>query len=120
LVELIEYQYQKNSTKWFGTEVGAARHSGNITLDNQTVYTTEDGLADNYVQSICGDKEGNIWIGTHGGISVFNVATWISYTMNDGLVSNHILSIAIDLEDVVWIGTGDGISCYKDRSFIKY
>ncbi len=109
-----------DGTKWFGTEEGIARHTGNITLDNWTVYTTDDGLVDNFVQAISGDKKGDIWFGTKAGISVFTDSSWISYTTDDGLASNNILSIATDKNGIVWIGTDAGISSYENEEFISY
>ena len=109
-----------DGTKWFGTEEGVARHAGNNTLDNWTAYYTDDGLVDNYVQAICGDKKGNIWFGTLAGISVFSGSSWISYTTDNGLASNNVLSIATDNNGVVWIGTDAGISSYENEKFINY
>jgi ligand-binding sensor domain-containing protein len=109
-----------DGTKWFGTEEGIAKHTGKNTLDNWTVYTTDDGLVDNFVQAICGDTKGNIWFGTKAGISVFNGSSWISYTTDKGLASNNILSIATDQDGIVWIGTDAGITSYEDEKFINY
>ena len=109
-----------DGTKWFGTEEGVARHMGNNTLDHWTAYYTDDGLIDNYVQAICGDKQGNIWFGTPAGISVFNGSSWTSYTTENGLVSNNILSLATDKNGIVWIGTDAGISSFKNEKFISY
>jgi ligand-binding sensor domain-containing protein len=106
-----------DGTKWFGTKKGIARHTGNNTLENWTVYTSDDGLVDDFVQAITGDKEGNIWFGTQAGISVFNGSSWISYTTDNGLASNNILSIAIDQDGIVWIGTDVGITHFKDGKF---
>jgi ligand-binding sensor domain-containing protein len=109
-----------DGTKWFGTEAGVARHTGNNTLDNWTVYTTEDGLVDNFVQAICEDKNGNIWFGTPAGISVFDGSAWTSYTTDKGLVSNNILSLAADQNGVVWIGTDAGIGSFANNKFETY
>lgn len=109
-----------DGTKWFGTEKGVARHTGNNTLDNWTAYTMEDGLVDNFVQAICGDKKGNLWFGTKAGISVFSGSSWISYTADNGLVSNNILSLAIDKDGIVWIGTDAGISSFENEKFTSY
>lgn len=109
-----------DGTKWFGTEEGVARHRGNNTLDHWTAYYTEDGLIDNYVQAICGDKEGNIWFGTLAGISVYTGSSWTSYTTDNGLSSNNILSMACDKNGVVWIGTDAGITSYENEKFINY
>lgn len=109
-----------DGTKWFGTEAGIARHTGEETLDNWTVFTTQDGLIHDYVQAICGDKQGNIWFGTKEGLSVFDGSTWTSHTTGNGLVSNNILALATDRNGVVWIGTEAGISSFKDGEFISY
>ncbi|MFC2123221.1 two-component regulator propeller domain-containing protein [Bacteroidota bacterium] len=109
-----------DGTKWFGTKRGIARHTGNETLENWTIYNKKDGLIHNFVQAISGDKKGNIWFGTKAGISVFNGSTWISYTTDNGLASNNILSIATDNDGIVWIGTDVGITCYEDNKFINY
>jgi hypothetical protein len=109
-----------DGTQWFGTEDGIARHTGDITLDNWTVYTTDDGLVDNFVQAITEDMQGNIWFGTEAGISVFDGTSWTTYTTQNGLVSDHILSLATDLEGIIWIGTDAGISSYVNGEFITY
>jgi ligand-binding sensor domain-containing protein len=109
-----------DGTKWFGTEEGAARHRGNNTLDNWTAFTTDDGLVDNFVQTICSDMDGNIWFGTSGGISVLSGSSWTSYTIENGLISNNILSLATDLKGVVWIGTDEGISSFEKGKFTSY
>lgn len=109
-----------DGSKWFGTTDGIARHTGNNTLDHWTVYTTEDGLIDNFVQAICGDSQGHIWFGTKNGISVFDGSSWRSYTTEDGLVSNNILSLASDREGVIWIGTDVGINACREGVFTAY
>ena len=111
---------EPDGTKWFGTEAGVARHRGNNTLDNWTVYTTEEGLVENFVQAICKDNNGNLWFGTKAGISVFNGSSWTTFTTEEGLSSNNILSLATDRNGVVWIGTEAGISSYENGKFISY
>jgi ligand-binding sensor domain-containing protein len=109
-----------DGTQWFGTKKGIARHTGDNTLDNWTVYTTEDGLVNNFVQAISGDDKGNIWFGTKAGISVFDGSSWSSYTSDNGLASNNILSIATDHDGTVWIGTDAGITVYENEKFTSY
>jgi ligand-binding sensor domain-containing protein len=109
-----------DGVKWFGTDQGIARHIGNNTLENWTVFTTDDGLVHNFVQAITADKKGNLWFGTRGGISVFNGSEWTSYTTDNGLNSNNILCIAVARDSVVWIGTDDGVTSYNNGEFISY
>jgi ligand-binding sensor domain-containing protein len=110
-----------DGTKWFGTDKGVATHKGNNTLENWTVYTTDEGLVNNFVQAITADQEGNIWFGTKGGgISVFDGKKWTSYTSGNGLNSNNILCLTVDKEGVIWIGTDGGVSSFSAGNFTSY
>lgn len=106
--------------QWFGTTRGVARHSGYKTLEGWTVYSTQEGLADDLVQAINSDGKGNMYFGTKNGLSVFDGTNWTNYRVAKGLVSNNILSIAIDRNNVVWLGTDNGVSCLKNGKFISY
>ncbi len=108
-------------TKWFGTDQGVASHTGNNTLDNWTVYTTAEGLANNFVQAITADKKGNMWFGTRdGGISVFDGSKWTTYTIANGLNSNNILCLTVDSDGIVWIGTDDGVNSFNGTAFSSF
>ena len=110
-----------DGTKWFGTDQGVATHKGNNSLENWTVYTTDEGLVNNFVQAITADKEGNLWFGTKGGgISLFDGNKWTSYTSANGLNSNNILCLTVDSAGVVWIGTDDGVNSFTGGNFISY
>ncbi len=109
-----------DGTKWFGTDLGLAKHTGDDTLDNWTVFSTAEGLVNDFVQALAEDKKGKIWIGTKGGISVYDGSAWTSYTTTDGLSSNNILCIAVDNSGVVWIGTDNGAMSFNNGKFISY
>jgi len=109
-----------DNTQWFGTDLGLARHTGNNTLENWTVFNTDDGLIDNYVQALARDNTGNIWAGTKNGISVFDGSIWFSYNKEDGLNSNNVLSIAVDKDGVVWVGTDDGVTSINMNVITNY
>ncbi len=111
---------QPNGVKWFGTNMGIARHVGQNTLDNWTEFTTEDGLINNFVQAIAAGNDDNVWFGTKGGISVFDGKVWKSYTQKDGLASDNVLCITIDKSGVVWIGTDNGVSSFNQSEFTSY
>ena len=109
-----------DGAKWFGTDLGAARHTGQNSLENWTAFTTKDGLVNNFIQAITSDKDGKIWFGTKGGVSVFDGSSWISYTEKDGLISNNILCIVVDKEGVVWMGTDSGVASFDKGKIINY
>jgi len=110
-----------DGTKWFGTDQGVATHKGNNTLENWTVFTTAEGLVNNFVQAITADKKGNLWFGTKGGgISVYDGAKWTSYTTSNGLNSDNILCLATDNDGAIWIGTDNGVNCFNGTGFVSY
>lgn len=106
--------------QWFGTDEGAAYHTGTETKRNWATYTTSNGLVNNFVLAIAGDTEGNIWFGTKGGVSKLNNAIWTSYTETDGLANNTVYAIAVDADGSVWFGTADGVSLYSAGTWITY
>jgi hypothetical protein len=109
-----------DGTQWFGTDAGVARHVGYRTLENWTVFTTKDGLIDNFVQTIAADRNGNIWFGTRNGITVYDGTAMISFTEEDGITSNHIHAITVDKEGIVWFGTDEGVTSYSGGQFTRY
>ncbi|MBN2862331.1 MAG: hypothetical protein JXN62_04155 [Bacteroidales bacterium] len=109
-----------DGTQWFGTDMGVARHRGYNTLADWSVFDTENGLVNNYVQAIAADKEGKIWFGTKGGVSVYDGGEWTSITEDDGLNSNNVLSIAVDKDGTVWLGTDNGVSSYNKGEITNY
>jgi ligand-binding sensor domain-containing protein len=111
---------EKNGAKWFGTDMGVGQHTGNNTLENWVVYTTAEGLVNDYVQAIAADQKGQLWFGTQGGISVFDRNTFTNYTKDNGLNSNNILCLIVDKNGVVWIGTDDGVNSFTNGTFTSY
>ena len=79
-----------------------------------------------YIRAIMEDKEGNIWIGSHGGgLGVLHSnGKWSVYTKdNSSLPSDKVHAMLCDSQGQIWVGTfGGGISLYdksKDQ-FITY
>ena len=109
-----------DGAKWFGTDMGAARHTGQNSLENWSAFTTKDGLVNDFIQAIASDSEGRIWFGTKGGVSVFDGSSWNSYTEEEGLLSNNILCIVFDKSGVVWIGTDNGVTGFDKGKITSY
>lgn len=106
----------QNNNKWFGTGNGVAKFDD----ANWTVYTTADGIADNFITCIAVDVNNNIWIGTDLGASKFDGASWTSYSSADGLPADGINDIRGDAAGNVWFATYSGLSKFDGTSFTNF
>ena len=67
------------------------------------------------IRSICQDRKGNYWLGSHKeGVAKFDGDKFTYFTINDGLSDNQITYIQEDQNGVIWFGTGNGICNFKD------
>jgi len=117
----------KEGTLWLGSD-----DTGLIQFDRSESafrsYTEKDGLASNYVNSISENREGNIVIGTLGGLSIFNKRGMITnyfFNQNDpgSLSSNKIKTVFADKGGDLFIGTVNaGINYFDpgEKIFYKY
>jgi signal transduction histidine kinase/ligand-binding sensor domain-containing protein len=72
------------------------------------VYTTADGLASNFVQSLARDSRGFLWLCTRAGLSRFDGRAFKNYTTADGLphaTVNHLLETRAGR---YWVATNGG------------
>ena len=91
---------------WIGTYGGGVSR---LKDGKFTVYTTADGLINNYVASlVTDDRDGSIWIGTDGGLSRFQNGRFVNYVAEDGL-AGAVRGILLDADGSLWIGTTKGV-----------
>ncbi|MBT4502638.1 MAG: hypothetical protein HOC74_33210, partial [Gemmatimonadetes bacterium] len=84
-----------------------------------------DGLVSQSVYALCQDREGNIWLGTEGGVSKYDGRSFTSYTEHDGLVDNFMTAILQDRHGDIWFATGTwqgarGVSRFDGEKFTGY
>lgn len=106
--------------QWYGTARGAAFHASEYTKIDWTAYTRADGLVCDSVYAIAKGLSGDVWFGTHKGVSRFSGETWASYTMKDGLPANKINALAVDLDGSLWVGTDNGISHFANDHWVNF
>ena len=79
-------------------------------------YTTNDGLSDNFVNSIYRDSFGYLWIGTSYGLNRFDGYSFehfYSSTLNNkAICSNFVNHIVEDQKHNIWISTDEGICVF--------
>ncbi|MPY89695.1 MAG: hypothetical protein GEU99_17455 [Luteitalea sp.] len=101
-----------------GTSAGLAR----LEDERFTVYTTRDGLPDDYVRSLSWDREHALWIGTaRAGVSRFADGRFARYGVEDGLANARVRVVYHDRDGTLWIGTeGSGLYRFQHGRFAAY
>lgn len=101
---------------WLGTvEEGVCCFDGK----RLNYYSTKEGLSGVAVRAIAEDKNGNIWIGSNGGLSKYDGKQFTNFTVSDGLPDNQIWSIMVDNKGTIWVGTKGGACRYNPASVEK-
>lgn len=86
-----------------------------VTLD------TTSGLLHDWVKCIVEDREGNIWIGTRGGLSVLRPRKVVMRSPPDGWHNVLPLSIAPGANNSVWAGSeGGGLFHFDGKSWRNF
>jgi signal transduction histidine kinase len=74
-------------------------------------FARNNGLSHDWVRSLCEDHEGNIWIGTGGGLDVLRPRKVKMLNAPDGWQGRAVLSFVVRPEGDAWIGT-EGAGLY--------
>ena len=88
-----------------------------------TVYTTENGLADNSIKSILEDENGNLWLGTNAGISFFDIekVSFKNYSNADGLKGNdfNLESALYSSDGLMYYGSSEGLNVFNPKQITQ-
>lgn len=84
-------------------------------------YNASDGLPQSQVNIMLEDKNGYLWIGTHGGgLARFDGRQFKVYTTLDGLVSNIVTNLKLDSKQNLWVIHPRGVSRFNGVEFTKF
>jgi len=109
----------RNGDLWTGGSGGVVHWD--VKTGEYVKYTTEHGLASNYVSSIAQADDGALWFGScWGGASRFDGVNWTTYTTHDGLLQDCVLSIAITPDGAIWFGFEDGVTRYDGQTWTSF
>ena len=114
-----------NTILWVGTSNGLNKlvinnsDSKNISQSDVkvTFYTTKDGLTDNSIKSIVEDENGNLWLGTSSGITLFDLSknTFTNFSTSDGVIGtdfNFTSSFKLN-DNLIIIGSTAGLNYFN-------
>ena len=109
---------ESDSVVWLGT-LGAGINRVNLETGDVKSYTTLDGLANNMVAGMLLDDASNVWIGTYGGLSMFNTREhrFYNYYNKDGLSNDEFnyLSTYKSPTGQMYMGTINGITIFHPK-----
>ena len=106
-------------TAWIATNMGLVKLNCH-TFEMRT-YTTDDGLPNNNVASLCLDEEGRLWIGTDYGLSCMDTEqdTFTNFFAGDGLQDNEFARGAVLAQNGKLYFGGIGGITYFDTKGMK-
>ncbi len=94
--------------------------SGNATNIHFNSLNVNNGLPSNTIRTIIQDDLGNIWLGTHQGLTRYDGFTIKVYQADKNkeksLSDSFVTSLEIDQNNVLWIGTASGLNRYNKET----
>jgi signal transduction histidine kinase/ligand-binding sensor domain-containing protein len=106
----------RDGAVWAGTTDGLVRLKGGTELR----FTTQDGLADDWVHCVAEGHAGGLWVGTKDGISRVRDGEIESFRARDGLSQSTAYALCEDHEGSLWVGTKLGLNQFVDRRTIPF
>jgi ligand-binding sensor domain-containing protein len=91
--------------QWFGGRSGIQVHTGHLPKEENISFYDE--LVNPIVTCVSEAPNGDIWVGTEMGISIFDGFIWTTLTAS--LPDNYITAIAFESNGNAWIGTKKGL-----------
>ncbi|HUJ79794.1 MAG TPA: two-component regulator propeller domain-containing protein [Nitrospiria bacterium] len=112
---ILDIVIDADNVKWIGTwGAGLSRFDSSAPAGLQwKSFSKADGLGGHYVHVLKFDSAGRLWIGTNGGLTIYDHGRWTTYTTKEGLLDNNVFSLAFGEHGVVWAGTWKGLSKFE-------
>jgi diguanylate cyclase (GGDEF)-like protein len=105
----------KEGTVWVSTfGAGLVRWQGG----QSKTYTTKDGLPSDVVRFAHEDRDGDLWIGTDGGLALREGERFRSFTSREGLPDEALHEVVEDLAGGLWFGSNRGIFSLRKRQIL--
>jgi len=114
--EIWEIFPDQDGAFWIGTYASGLYTVNTNTLETKHIIIDIDNDRSNTVRAISKDPYGKYWIGTRGGLYLYDIIKGVigKYYHDDreqkSLVNNSVLCISRDAKGNIWIGTRQGLN----------
>ncbi|HMB41453.1 MAG TPA: two-component regulator propeller domain-containing protein [Balneolaceae bacterium] len=82
-------------------------------------YHAGNGLLNNTVMDVKKSENGDIWLATYGGVSIFDGDSFRHITIADGIPSNGVIHIYKDNINRTWLSTFNGVAILEEERIIR-
>ncbi len=106
--EVFDIYQDRTGYLWFGMTSGLARYDGHRLHTFRSDYNHPNLLVNNRIVYVT-DNERYVWVGTGGGVTLYDKQTWKTTKITDKRIDGqNIIDIATNpATDEVWIGVGN-------------
>ena len=116
----VAYSFEKIAVDAHGRVWVTAGSAGLLMYDG-TRWTVVSKPSLSTGRALAIDKRGRVWVGTYGGVSVYNGRSWVAYThANSKLPTDSVGSLATDARGRIWIGTEWGLAILDGTKWTVY
>ena len=102
---------------WIGT---ADRGLIHVHRGRTDVFSRSNGLSGNGIFNVFEDREGNVWVGTNGGLDRFRELPVTTISVGQGLSSDATQSVLAASDGAIWVGTQGGLNRWKNGQIIVF
>jgi serine phosphatase RsbU (regulator of sigma subunit)/ligand-binding sensor domain-containing protein len=81
-----------------------------------TKIASEQNLPGSTVNCFLKDKYNRLWIGTDGGLAIYNGFNFEIYTTGNGLAHNYISCLEMGSGDTIYVGTKGGLNIFSGHT----
>lgn len=138
---ITSFETAHNGTEmWVGTgdkgvivlqlPTGFVNRNAPTLIPSLQMFSGDQGLGSDFIETICEDSHGNVWVGTIGGgatkitpsknrnrLTAITNAVVKNYNTKQGLNYFNVHTIMEDREGNIWIGTDVGLNQYRGERF---
>jgi len=107
----------RGGSLWVGTPDHGLIHIHGGSTDS---FSKTDGLSGNFVGSLFQDREGNVWVGTDGGLDRFRDFAVPSISPDPASVAGTIWSVLAAKDGSIWLATIGGLSRLRDGAITVF